>query len=167
MNNSNAQINWKSIVSAKRALTIFTIWITFHLFALITSYSQINVFNALGQPETSQFWPFVSFTRNVIETDPSGKQDTDFITKPALTSNAKLAEGRDITRNKKVQIIVTHSEALGDLVDTINSRSYYHLRPHEIVVSEFNGVFTQYDWSEFTMYVGGLVVIYVLSKLLK
>lgn len=38
-------------------------WCGFHLFALLMSYSQIEVFNDRGYPQTHRFWPFVEFTK--------------------------------------------------------------------------------------------------------
>jgi len=51
------------------------IWIAFHLFALLMSYSRIEVFNSYGDNATSKFWPFVEFTKDSwIE---YGKMDGD------------------------------------------------------------------------------------------
>lgn len=38
----------------------FSIWTGVHLFALITSYSEIDAFNS-GKPRTDKFWPLVEF----------------------------------------------------------------------------------------------------------
>jgi len=42
-------------------LRLFLIWTGLHLFAMLMSYSQIEVFNAEGDPEAAEFWPFVEF----------------------------------------------------------------------------------------------------------
>lgn len=36
-------------------------WCGFHLFALLMSYSKIEIFNNGSDPETGKFWPFVEF----------------------------------------------------------------------------------------------------------
>lgn len=37
------------------------IWCSFHLFALLMSYSQIPIFNDNGIPSTDKLWPFVEY----------------------------------------------------------------------------------------------------------
>lgn len=51
----------EAIKPSKKALTWLIVWCTVHLFALLTSYSQIEIFNAGGKPKTNKFWPFVDF----------------------------------------------------------------------------------------------------------
>lgn len=51
--------NVEKLKPSNSALTFFFIWTGFHLFALITSYSEIEVFST--GPETESFWPFVEF----------------------------------------------------------------------------------------------------------
>lgn len=80
-------------------------WITFHLFALITSYSQLEIFNNRGKPNADQFWPFVNFYR----TEKFGYGFHDY-------TNA-------------------------------------------------NGFFTQYDLTEFLVYVIGAIAIYLILKI--
>lgn len=79
-------------------------WFAFHLFALITSYSQLEIFNNRGKPQADKFWPFVSFYR----TEHAQYASTDF-------TNA-------------------------------------------------NGFFTEYDLTEFLVYVIGAMVIYLILK---
>lgn len=63
-NNKNEPL--ERMKPSKSALRIFLIWSCIHLFALITSYSQIDFFNA-GAPRTDKFWPFVEiFEKNRI-----------------------------------------------------------------------------------------------------
>jgi hypothetical protein len=42
--------------------TIFILWSSFHLFALLMSYTRIDFFNHSGEPKIDKFWPFVSFS---------------------------------------------------------------------------------------------------------
>lgn len=37
------------------------IWCSFHLFALLMSYSQVDIFNDNGEPRTDRLWPFVEY----------------------------------------------------------------------------------------------------------
>lgn len=106
--NANANNSKKLTISGNpsiKRLTIIIIWSAFHLFALLMSYSGIEVFNNFGRYNTDKFWPFVSFW-------------------------------------------------------TKARRTY----PHP---DYFDGIFTQYDWSEFAFYIGIGIVIYVLIVLSK
>lgn len=96
--NSNQSIN---------GLTILIIWSSCHLFALLMSYSRIDLFNNFGWHKTDKFWPFVSYF-----------------------TKARMARG-------------------------FSAPDY------------FNGIFTQYDWTEFAFYVGIGIVMYTLSILNK
>lgn len=51
----------EAIKPNKTALTWLIIWCVFHLFALLMSYSQVEIFNDQGDPDTKKFWPFVAF----------------------------------------------------------------------------------------------------------
>lgn len=51
--------NVEKLKPSNSALIFFLIWTGFHLFALITSYSEIEVFS--DGPATDSFWPFVEF----------------------------------------------------------------------------------------------------------
>ena len=42
---------------SRKGLKLFLLWIGFHFFALITSYSEVEIFSE-GQ-ETDKFWPLV------------------------------------------------------------------------------------------------------------
>ena len=49
---------FEKLSPSHKVLRIFLIWFGIHLFALITSYSEIDFFNK-GTPLTNKFWPFV------------------------------------------------------------------------------------------------------------
>jgi len=72
-----------TIKPSKRALTWFIVWCGFHLFALLMSYSQIEIFNDGGEPKSNEFWPFVKFQscRDIIAWDynnpPAGREHGD------------------------------------------------------------------------------------------
>lgn len=55
----------KGIISflnlSNRKITAYLWWTVFHLFALLASYSQIDIFNNNGTPRSDTFWPFVDF----------------------------------------------------------------------------------------------------------
>jgi hypothetical protein len=50
----------EAIKPNKATLKWLIVWCGFHLFALLMSYSQVEIFNAIGKPDTDDFWPFVS-----------------------------------------------------------------------------------------------------------
>lgn len=51
-------------IKANPTLILF-IWTAIHLFALLMSYTNIKFFNAAGQHQKEEFWPFVEFTETV------------------------------------------------------------------------------------------------------
>jgi len=112
----------EKIKPSQNALIFIIIWCSFHLFALLMSYSQIKIFNNHGTPSTSEFWPFVHYNNNhgELERDPNGEEYTD--------ENTGLKER--------------------------------YSKPHE-----FDGIFVDYDWTEFAVYVGGAFLIYLLIKI--
>jgi hypothetical protein len=95
----------------------FIAWCGFHLFALLMSYSEVEIFNDSGKPQTDKFWPFVDYTHKVFSDE----------------WNSKVGN----------QWNFTESEMYDD---------------------QFNGIFTDYDWSEFAFYVGGAILIYLLIR---
>jgi hypothetical protein len=102
----------EAIKPNKATLTWLIVWCGFHLFALLMSYSQVEIFNDNGKPETEEFWPIVEFTTTYRE----NKYDNPF----------------------SFQIV------------GVDYNTY------------FNGIFVDYDWTEFALYVGGAIVIYLL-----
>jgi hypothetical protein len=95
----------EAIKPNKATLIRLIIWCSFHLFALLMSYSRVKIFHFGGKPRTDRFWPFV-----------------------------------------KIQ------EEMWNTVD----KKYY---------IQFNGIFYNYDWSEFSFYVCGAIVIYLLVRI--
>jgi hypothetical protein len=51
----------EAIKPSRQTLTWLIVWCGFHLFALLMSYSQIEIFNDSGKPKSDAFWPFVKF----------------------------------------------------------------------------------------------------------
>jgi hypothetical protein len=51
----------EAIKPSRQTLTWLIAWCGFHLFALLMSYSQIEIFNDSGKPESDAFWPIVKF----------------------------------------------------------------------------------------------------------
>ena len=43
---------------------VIIVWISFNLFALWASHSEIKIFNWFGDRHTSEFWPFVNYYEN-------------------------------------------------------------------------------------------------------
>lgn len=101
----------EAIKPSRKTLTWLIAWCGFHLFALLMSYSQIEIFNDGGTPETDQFWPFVKIF--------------EYHDRPMMWFGTKRPE------------------------------AYW----------DYNGLFYNYDWSEFAFYVGGALVIYLLVRI--
>lgn len=108
----------EAIKPSRQTLTWLIIWCSFHLFALLMSYSQIEIFNDNGIPRTDKFWPFVDFQRD------------------------------------------RYSGIYQHMLDS-TGKTFDQLRSEKL----FNGLFAEYDWSEFVFYVGGAIVIYLLVRI--
>jgi hypothetical protein len=50
-----------AIRPGKTSITWLLIWVSFHLLALLFSYSKIEIFNRAGFYHSEKFWPFVDF----------------------------------------------------------------------------------------------------------
>jgi len=61
-NECSSDLNNKA--KSDKNISRLLIWITFHLFALLMSYSRIDFFND-RIPKTDKFWPFVDYFRGV------------------------------------------------------------------------------------------------------
>lgn len=107
----------EALKPSRQVLTWFIAWCAFHLFALLMSYSRIEIFNDSGKPQADAFWPFVDFLRKKY---------------PGGVYPWMLKEGQ-------------HA---------------YELMEEKV----FNGIFVDYDWTEFAFYVGIALIIYVLYR---
>jgi hypothetical protein len=103
----------EAITPSRKTLSNLIAWCGFHLFAVLMSYSRIDIFNATGEPRTDKFWPFVSFTK----------------TYPVYDSNP------------------------GSIHYQIGEQT------------NFYGLFTQYDLTEFAFYVGGALLLYLFLRI--
>ena len=56
----------EELTPSKITLTWLIVWCVFHLFALLMSYSEVEIFNDSGKPQTDKFWPFVDYTQGVF-----------------------------------------------------------------------------------------------------
>jgi len=106
--------------TTKKSLALLIIWIAFHLFALLMSYSQVEIFNDAGKPETNKFWPFSPIIKTF---------DNRFY----------------------------HPISLIDLITNINDGNEIY----------FDGIFVDYDKTEFIFYVGIAILIYFLFRISK
>lgn len=113
-----------SIKPSKKALTWLILWCTFHLFALLMSTSEIDLFNNLREPRTDKFWPLVEFV----------EEDAHFIPDDPFYYSSSRSSG---SGNNRIP---------GKWED------------------DFNGIFVQYDWTEFAFYVGGALIIFLLVR---
>ena len=59
----------EAIKPSRQTLTWLIAWCGFHLFALLMSYSQIEIFNDSGKPKSDAFWPFVEFQSCYYKTE--------------------------------------------------------------------------------------------------
>jgi hypothetical protein len=98
---------FEMIMRDKTHLIFIITWFVANLFALLTSYSQIRIFNDDGLPNVNKFWPFVEFV---------SKNEINYI---------------------------------------FYGRETY-----------FNGIFVNYDWTEFVFYVGIVIFIYTIVAVL-
>lgn len=135
----------EAIKPSKATLTLLIIWCGFHLFALLMSYSQIKVFNDQVKPETKKFWPFVEYQRCYPKQKYVQGQGYWDEGTPEKTFNFN---GREIK--------LPASEP------QYHDNSHYEYDGEEC---NFNGLFNEYDWTEFALYVGGAIVIYLLVRI--
>lgn len=103
----------EEIIISRRVIRWLMIWTFFHMFALLTSYKEVPIFNENGEPKSRYFWPFVNFF------------DEYYVKQP---------------------------DSLQQLPET-------KLR--------FNGLFVNYDWTEFGCYVGSLLLMVIFYYLYK
>jgi hypothetical protein len=103
----------EEIIISRRVIKWLMIWTFFHMFALLTSYKEIPLFNEYGEPRPKNFWPFVNFFDEYYVKEPQNLQQLP---------ETKL---------------------------------------------KFNGLFVNYDWTEFGTYVGGLLLLVVFYYLYK
>ncbi|MCH8535318.1 MAG: DUF4339 domain-containing protein [Flavobacteriaceae bacterium] len=108
----------------KKILTFLLLWVSFNLFALVMSYSEVDVFNNSGAPQTEKLWPFVEFNECLYEYSIRYSNRTTWMKRPSYPMGG-------YTGNKRCN---------------------------------FNGIFTQYDWSEFALYVGGIFIIFIVIR---
>jgi hypothetical protein len=122
--NTNDQMI-RSSKSNQSILNLFIFWFGFHLFALLTSYNQVEIFNDGGKPRTDKFWPFVDFQF-------------------------------DINTYSVYEFYIRYGPSFETLQNQGSSNIY------------FNGFFVDYDWSEFTFYVGVAGIIYLfVNRMIK
>ncbi len=107
----------EAITPSNSNLIWILLWCGFHFFALLTSYSEIEIFNDAGKPQTEKFWPFVEY------------------------------------QHCRAHINWWNS-----------SRTYGTVSGEDC---EFRGMFADYDWSEFLVYVGGVFLMFILMKIPK
>lgn len=106
------------------------VWCSFHLFALLMSYSQVEVFNDEGEPDTKKFWPIVKFTKTL----------SDFKEDPVNYNDYPLQR---------------HG----------SNSQYSGRRGRWVEETYFNGIFVDYDWTEFVFYIGCAVAFYLFSNI--
>ena len=134
------------IKPSKTALTWLIIWCGFHLFALLMSYSQIKIFNSQGKPDKKKFWPIVEYKKCY----------------PKLVhfpSETYMDEGepeqiKTINGKKYTILAIPPKLHFKDSYDQYEGEECY-----------FNGIFMEYDWTEFAFYVGGTILIYLVVRI--
>lgn len=129
----------------KKTLIRLITWCGFHLFALLMSYSQVKIFNNQGKPDTKEFWPFVAYQK--------------------CYPKQKYVEGKSYWEPGSPEETVTFE---GKEIKLPASGPKWHDDSYSVYDGEecnFNGLFNEYDWSEFALYVGGAIVIYLLFSI--
>lgn len=119
--NQTMETTLELIKPSRRVSIWLIVWCGFHLFALLMSYSRIEIFNNNGEPKSEAFWPFVKFQScsDIIKWD-----------------------------------------------DTNVPLGWSHGDGH--VIGEdchINGLFVDYDWTEFAFYVGSTIIIFLLVRI--
>lgn len=129
----------ESIKPSRKVLIFYIIWCTFHLFALLMSYSEIKGFNYKNYncdnaPRTDRFWPFVSY-------------------------------GESYRTYKEKQVPYFDDSEMAKILG--RQYTYRTIQEYDGEKFRFFGIFSEYDWSEFAFYVLGSFVIYFLIKISK
>lgn len=121
----------EAIKPNKNSLKWIIIWIGFHFFALLMSYSNVEIFNGSRNPEPENFWPIVEFypcEENFHESEASKRRKQEWRrSNPGFGSSLKL-EGEYKTE------------------------------------CNFQGIFYEYDWSEFAFYIGGATIFFLVRR---
>lgn len=115
----------------QKTLKILMIWLAFHFFAMLFSYSNVDIFNSSSSPDTSSFWPFVeiiSCDENFYESEASKRRGVEW-----RRSNPGLGSSRQLEGEYKTEC-------------------------------ELQGIFYEYDWSEFIFYVGGASLLFIIVR---
>jgi len=145
------------IKPSKTALTWIIIWCGFHLFALLMSYSQIEFFNSQGKPDTKKFWPIVEYKRC---SQKHKYINRGFYTYELLDTidfyGLKMPRPSNEELKKDSALFKRYS------ISTYHDNSFYQYDGEECY---FNGIFMEYDWTEFAFYVGGTILIYLVVRI--
>lgn len=142
------KITKNSFIKKNKAITVYLLaWLAFHSFAIIMSYTQIDVFNYQGNYRSDEFWPFVNFEY--------------CYTNEKLIKKQFLIEGApeqtfDICNGKKFTIPARKPE--------LREREYY---VSDGQICNFSGLFNNYDWTEFLFYILTSIFIYLLIVLIR
>jgi hypothetical protein len=134
----------EAIKPSKTTLVWLITWCGFHLFALLMSYSQVKIFNNQGT-DTKKFWPIVEYQR--------------------CYPKKKYVQGQGYWDKGTPEHTMTF---LGETWKIPAREPQYHDNGHYEYDGEecyFNGLFNKYDWTEFALYVGGAMVIYLLVRI--
>jgi|ERR1017187_2028607 hypothetical protein len=160
----------KTIKPTKGELKFLIIWCSIHLFALLMSYSGIEIFSDTKHPRSDKFWPFVEFVYKESHIDPSR---WDEFQKRASSGGSANTPVGDLTNiNNNYQNPANNNENIDSLIKgaTTNSKTTYssaNTPVSDLTIEEthFNGIFYEYDWTEFAVYVGGALILYLLVKI--
>jgi len=90
----------EAIKPNKTTLTWLIVWCGFHLFALLMSNSQVDIFNDSGKPRTDKFWPFVEFVtkdQHFEETEESKRRGQNWNPTSIYSSRTLVGEWKEDT----------------------------------------------------------------------
>lgn len=115
--------NFASYKPSTDKIIFISIWVSFHLFALITSTSEMD-FASSDKPDASKFWPFVKFTESKW-----GGSVPSYIIDPDGDGCASQNDWNSVMSQKN-----------------------------------FNGIFYNYDITEFLVYViGAFIILFIIE----
>lgn len=114
---------------SKSAIRNLLVWIGFHFFAMLLSYSQVEIFSR-HKPDTDEFWPFVKFTKSRNYFDETDESRRSRIGRPA-----------------------------SDYIGGVGVDGEWKTK------TTFNGIFYEYDFTEFIVYVLGGILVLVIVRL--
>jgi hypothetical protein len=135
---------WSEVFKLLTWKRLIVLWILLNSFALITSYAEINNLNSKGLQRTEEVWPFVEYLNTRCE---------------FIESHESIERGRQAA--ERMERINSYNRAVGNNIIVPGAREL-----EGEWTTCFHGVFVDYDWSEFALYVLLPLILIITNKLL-